>query len=216
MNRRGCQQVFCRCAFAELDGFAVQEEIEACDELLKQRTRGFGSKIKDLEICPIYANLPTDLQAKIFEPTPPGCRKVVLATNIAETSLTIDGIKYVIDPGFHKINSFSPKTGMESLQVVPVRPSSPPPSSPSLPLCTTRLFDSGHQRWVVHLHEQNARPKVTHRAETCEVRIMNTPSYVFTVGSASHHVKLGLFQQHVCFTRVPPLPSTMHTVFRPQ
>lgn len=99
----------------------VQEEIEACEELLKQRTRGFGSKIKDLEICPIYANLPTDLQAKIFEPTPPGCRKVVLATNIAETSLTIDGIKYVIDPGFHKINSYSPKTGMESLQVVPVR-----------------------------------------------------------------------------------------------
>ena len=100
---------------------AVQEEIEACEELLKQRTRGFGSKIKDLEICPIYANLPTDLQAKIFEPTPPGTRKVVLATNIAETSLTIDGIKFVIDPGFHKINSFSPKTGMESLQVVPVR-----------------------------------------------------------------------------------------------
>lgn len=107
----------------EPEACAVQEEIEACEELLKQRTRGFGSKIKDLEICPIYANLPTDLQAKIFEPTPPGCRKVVLATNIAETSLTIDGIKYVIDPGFHKINSFSPKTGMESLQVVPVRPS---------------------------------------------------------------------------------------------
>jgi hypothetical protein len=61
------------------------------------------------------------LQAKIFEPTPAGCRKVVLATNIAETSLTIDGIKYVIDPGFQKINSFSPKTGVESLQVVPVR-----------------------------------------------------------------------------------------------
>lgn len=45
----------------------------------------------------------------------------MLATNIAETSLTIDGIKYVIDPGFQKINSFSPKTGVESLQVIPVR-----------------------------------------------------------------------------------------------
>ena len=99
----------------------MQEEIEACEESLKQRTRSMGSKIKDLLICPIYANLPTELQAKVFEVTPPGCRKVVLATNIAETSLTIDGVKFVIDPGFQKINSYSPKTGMESLQVVPVR-----------------------------------------------------------------------------------------------
>jgi pre-mRNA-splicing factor ATP-dependent RNA helicase DHX16 len=70
-------------------------------------------------ICPIYANLPTDLQAKIFEPTPAGARKVVLATNIAETSLTIDGIVYVIDPGFVKENVFNPRTGMESLVVTP-------------------------------------------------------------------------------------------------
>jgi pre-mRNA-splicing factor ATP-dependent RNA helicase DHX16 len=101
--------------------FSVQEEIEACEEALKQRLRGLGSKVKDLLICPIYANLPTELQAKVFEPTPAGVRKVVLATNIAETSLTIDGVKYVIDPGFQKINSFSPKMGMEALQVVPVR-----------------------------------------------------------------------------------------------
>ncbi|KAK5284758.1 Cyclin-dependent kinase catalytic subunit, partial [Cryomyces antarcticus] len=72
-----------------------------------------------LIIAPIYANLPTDLQAKIFEPTPPNARKVVLATNIAETSLTIDGIVYVIDPGFVKENVYNPKTGMESLVVTP-------------------------------------------------------------------------------------------------
>lgn len=52
-----------------------------------------GSKIGELIIAPIYANLPSDMQAKIFETTPPGARKVVIATNIAETSLTIDGIK---------------------------------------------------------------------------------------------------------------------------
>ena len=70
-----------------------QEEIEAAEELLKQRTKGLGSKIGELIIAPIYANLPSDMQARIFEQTPIGARKIVLATNIAETSLTIDGIK---------------------------------------------------------------------------------------------------------------------------
>lgn len=81
------------------------------------------------------------MQAKIFEPTPEGARKVcpsavlpgtikatdasragkvVLATNIAETSITIDGVVYVIDPGFVKQNSYNPRSGMESLVVVPV------------------------------------------------------------------------------------------------
>ena len=87
---------------------------------MKQRTRGLGTKIAEMIIAPIYANLPSDMQAKIFEPTPLGARKVVLATNIAETSLTIDGIKYVIDPGFVKQNSYNPRTGMESLIVTPV------------------------------------------------------------------------------------------------
>lgn len=61
--------------------------------------------------------MPSDLQAKIFEPTPPNARKVVLGTNIAETSLTIDGIVFVIDPGFCKQKSYNPRTGMESLMV---------------------------------------------------------------------------------------------------
>ncbi|XP_016652011.1 PREDICTED: pre-mRNA-splicing factor ATP-dependent RNA helicase DEAH1-like [Prunus mume] len=97
-----------------------QEEIETAEEILKHRTRGLGTKIAELIICPIYANLPTELQAKIFEATPDGARKVVLATNIAETSLTIDGIKYVIDPGFCKMKSYNPRTGMESLLVTPI------------------------------------------------------------------------------------------------
>ncbi|KAI0822326.1 P-loop containing nucleoside triphosphate hydrolase protein [Trametes gibbosa] len=59
------------------------------------------------------------MQAKIFEPTPDGARKVVLATNIAETSITIDGVVFVIDPGFVKQNSYNPRTGMSSLVVVP-------------------------------------------------------------------------------------------------
>lgn len=60
------------------------------------------------------------MQAKIFEPAPVGGRKVVIGTNIAETSLTIDGICYVIDIGFCKQKSYNPKTGMESLIVTPI------------------------------------------------------------------------------------------------
>ncbi|KAG6841261.1 Cyclin-dependent kinase catalytic subunit [Blastosporella zonata] len=96
-----------------------QEEIEACHENLQETARALGNKIAELVICPIYANLPSDMQAKIFEPTPEGARKVVLATNIAETSITIDGVVFVIDPGFVKQNSYNPRTGMSSLVVVP-------------------------------------------------------------------------------------------------
>lgn len=96
-----------------------QEEIEAMQESLTEACTRLGLLIKPLIIAPIYASLPPDLQRRIFEPTPPGARKVVLATNIAETSITIDGIRFVIDPGYVKENVFNPVTGMESLVVVP-------------------------------------------------------------------------------------------------
>ncbi|KAJ2907779.1 hypothetical protein GGI21_003546, partial [Coemansia aciculifera] len=76
-----------------------QDEIEQAQESLSQAMKTLGSKVAELIVCPIYANLPSELQARIFEPTPEGARKVVLATNIAETSITIDGVVYVIDPG---------------------------------------------------------------------------------------------------------------------
>ncbi|KIM89015.1 hypothetical protein PILCRDRAFT_84835 [Piloderma croceum F 1598] len=99
--------------------FTGQDEIEAAHESLQETARALGNKVAELVICPIYANLPSDMQAKIFEPTPEGARKVVLATNIAETSITIDGVVFVIDPGFVKQNSYNPHTGMSSLVVVP-------------------------------------------------------------------------------------------------
>ena len=97
-----------------------QEEIESATEMISERVRALGKKIKELIVLPIYSNLPSDMQIKIFEPTPPNARKVILATNIAETSLTIDGIIYVIDPGFCKQKSYNARTGMESLIVTPI------------------------------------------------------------------------------------------------
>lgn len=97
-----------------------QEEIEAAAETLQERVKAFGSRMKELVICPIYATLPAEQQTKIFEETPPNARKVIIATNIAETSLTIEGIVHVIDCGYCKQNSYNSRTGVESLQITPI------------------------------------------------------------------------------------------------
>ena len=64
--------------------------------------------------------MPSEMQSRIFEPAPPGSRKCIIATNIAEASLTIDGIYYVVDPGFCKQKVFNAKLGMDSLMVTPI------------------------------------------------------------------------------------------------
>ncbi|KAL2158204.1 hypothetical protein VTH06DRAFT_4524 [Thermothelomyces fergusii] len=98
-----------------------QEEIDRACERVEEIKRKLGSRVPEIIALPIYANMPSEMQAKIFEPTPPGARKVVFSTNIAETSLTIDGIVYVIDCGYVKENTFTPvgTTGQSTLAVVP-------------------------------------------------------------------------------------------------
>ena len=97
-----------------------QEEIDTCCETLHMRMKSLGELAPELIILPVYGALPSEMQSRIFEPAPPGCRKCVVATNIAEASLTIDGIYYVIDPGFCKQKAFNPKMGMDSLVVTPI------------------------------------------------------------------------------------------------
>lgn len=79
-----------------------------------------GDEAPPLVILRVYSALPSDQQTEIFEPAPPGSRKCVIATNIAEASLTIDGIFYVVDPGFVKMKVFNAKLGMDSLIVSPI------------------------------------------------------------------------------------------------
>ena len=69
-------------------------------------------------VLPIYSQLSSDVQAKIFEASDQ--RKCIVATNIAETSLTLDGVKFVIDTGFCKLKVYNPKIGMDALQITPV------------------------------------------------------------------------------------------------
>ncbi|GAA5853306.1 hypothetical protein JCM8547_000279 [Rhodosporidiobolus lusitaniae] len=97
-----------------------QEEIDTSCEILYERMKALGPNVPDLIVLPIYSALPSEMQSRIFDPAPPGARKVILATNIAETSLTIDGIYYVVDPGFVKQNAYDPRLGMDSLIVTPI------------------------------------------------------------------------------------------------
>lgn len=97
-----------------------QEEIDTACEILFERLKSLGPEAPELLILPVYSALPSEMQSKIFEPAPPGSRKVIIATNIAETSLTIDGIFYVVDPGFVKQKVYNAKTSMDSLVVTPI------------------------------------------------------------------------------------------------
>ncbi len=97
-----------------------QEEIDTAAQILFERIKGLGPSVPDLHILPVYSALPSEMQTRIFDPAPPGSRKCIIATNIAEASLTIDGIYYVVDPGFAKQKVYNPKVGMDSLVVAPI------------------------------------------------------------------------------------------------
>jgi len=97
-----------------------QEEIELAKRMINNQIKKLRGKIPNCVVLPIYAALPSEEQAKIFMPVSKGERKIILATNIAETSITINGIGYVIDSGFCKQMCYDPRTGLETLAVTPI------------------------------------------------------------------------------------------------
>jgi len=97
-----------------------KEEIDTSCEILYERMKALGPAVPELLVLPIYGALPSEIASRIFEPAPEGGRKIVIATNIAETSITIDGIYFVIDPGFVKQTAYDAKLGMDRLQVTPI------------------------------------------------------------------------------------------------
>uniref|UniRef100_A0A8C7Y7P9 RNA helicase n=1 Tax=Oryzias sinensis TaxID=183150 RepID=A0A8C7Y7P9_9TELE len=96
-----------------------QEDIEVTSDQIVERL-GELDNAPPLAVLPIYSQLPSDLQAKIFQKAPDGVRKCIVATNIAETSLTVDGIMFVVDSGYCKLKVFNPRIGMDALQVYPI------------------------------------------------------------------------------------------------
>eukprot|EP00803_Ostreobium_quekettii_P003672 evm.model.scf_66EXC.15 EVM.evm.TU.scf_66EXC.15 scf_66EXC:132143-139773(+) len=100
-----------------------QDEIESIARLMRNAAsslRATMQQVLQLDVISMYAAMPPDQQMKAFEPASPGTRKAILATNIAETSLTIPGVRYVIDTGMVKARGYSAKSGVDSLQVVPI------------------------------------------------------------------------------------------------
>ncbi|GMQ02568.1 hypothetical protein CsSME_00048729 [Camellia sinensis var. sinensis] len=96
-----------------------QEEIEYVEKLVQESLRQLPEDNQKLKVLPIFSSLPSEKQIQVFMPPLTGFRKVILATNIAETSVTIPGIKYVIDPGLMKACTYHACTAMESLIFVP-------------------------------------------------------------------------------------------------
>jgi ATP-dependent RNA helicase DDX35 len=97
-----------------------REEIENAIQLVSERAAGLHPKAQALLPLPLYAGLTTDEQMYVFEPAPENTRKVVFSTNIAEASVTIDGITYVIDTGYAKLRAYNPQTGIDTLTAVPI------------------------------------------------------------------------------------------------
>ncbi|KAI1721332.1 helicase associated domain (HA2) domain-containing protein [Ditylenchus destructor] len=115
----------------EIDGDILlfltgQEEIEDACKRLRREISNMGPETGELACIPLYSTLPPNQQQRIFDPAPPRkangaiSRKCVVSTNIAETSLTIDGVVFVIDPGFSKQKVYNPRIRVESLLVCPI------------------------------------------------------------------------------------------------
>lgn len=97
-----------------------REEIDTAIQLISERAATLHPKAQSILPLPLYAGLTTDQQMYVFEPAPENTRKIIVSTNIAEASVTINGIVYVVDCGFAKLRAYNPTTGIETLTGVPI------------------------------------------------------------------------------------------------
>lgn len=97
-----------------------QETVEALEHLINEYAIGMDPSLPRIQVLPLFAALPQAAQQRVFLPTPPRTRKIVLSTNIAETSVTVSGVRYVVDCGKAKIKQFRTRLGLDSLLVKPI------------------------------------------------------------------------------------------------
>ena len=94
-----------------------QETVESLESLVNEYALGMSRDVPKMLVLPLFAALPQAAQQRVFQPAPPRTRKIILATNIAETSVTVSGVRFVIDCGKAKIKQFRTRIGLDSLLV---------------------------------------------------------------------------------------------------
>ncbi|KAJ9355489.1 putative ATP-dependent RNA helicase [Paecilomyces variotii] len=97
-----------------------QETVEALEYLVNDYSIGMDPALPKVQVLPLFAALPQAAQQRVFQPAPPRTRKIILSTNIAETSVTISGIRFVVDCGKAKMKQFRTRLGLDSLLVKPI------------------------------------------------------------------------------------------------
>lgn len=97
-----------------------QETIESLESLVKEYALSMGPDVPKLVVLPLFAALPQAAQQRVFQPAPPKTRKIIISTNIAETSVTVSGVRFVIDCGKAKVKQFRARIGLDSLLVKPI------------------------------------------------------------------------------------------------
>jgi ATP-dependent RNA helicase DHR2 len=101
-----------------------QETIQSLQKLLEEYATNLTADYPKLLVLPLFAALPQHAQQRIFHSAPPNTRKVILSTNIAETSVTVPGVRFVVDTGKAKIKQFRNKLALDSLLIKPISRSS--------------------------------------------------------------------------------------------
>ncbi|EPQ64037.1 DEAH-box RNA-dependent ATPase-ATP-dependent RNA helicase [Blumeria graminis f. sp. tritici 96224] len=97
-----------------------REEIDNAIEALSKEAESLHSRAQQIIALPLYSGLSSEQQLAIFDEAPENTRKVIFSTNIAEASITIDGIVYVVDTGFVKLRAYNPLTGIDTLTATPI------------------------------------------------------------------------------------------------
>ncbi|XP_006664827.1 probable pre-mRNA-splicing factor ATP-dependent RNA helicase DEAH4 [Oryza brachyantha] len=95
----------------------IDKMVAKLEERIKNLEEG---SCMDALVLPLHGSLPPEQQVRVFAPAPPNCRRFIVSTNVAETSLTVDGVVFVIDCGYVKQRQYNPSSGMYSLDVVQI------------------------------------------------------------------------------------------------
>jgi ATP-dependent RNA helicase DHR2 len=97
-----------------------QETVENLENLVNEYAIGMDPSLPKVLVLPLFAALPQAAQQRVFAPAPPRTRKIILSTNIAETSVTVSGVRFVVDCGKAKMKQFRTRLGLDSLLVKPI------------------------------------------------------------------------------------------------